>query len=171
MGAPDSSVAEVYRQHGAYVWRALRYLGVAECDVADVSQEVFLVVHAKLSTFEGRSRLTTWLYGICLRKAARYRTRRRRYEHFSADLTEGRHAPTTAGEQGRVDARQQLVALLERLDPKQREVLVLYEIEDLTLQQVAEAVGSPVQTVYSRLLAARKAAARIVGDETMRSAR
>ncbi len=50
-------------------------LGVAEADIEDVCQEVFITVHRKLSEFEGRSALRTWLYGISLRVASDYRRR------------------------------------------------------------------------------------------------
>jgi len=55
--------AEIFRAHAPRVWRALRRLGVREADVEDLCQEVFVVVHRKLPAFEGRSALSTWIYG------------------------------------------------------------------------------------------------------------
>src|SRR5580704_9404019 len=68
------SFKEVYDEHFRFVWRSLRRLGVPESDVADAVQDVFLVVHRRLCEFEGRSKVSTWLYGICYRVA---RDRRR----------------------------------------------------------------------------------------------
>src|SRR5512138_2606481 len=64
---------EVYRTHFAFVWRSLRRLGIREEDAADAAQEVFIVVHRKLPEFAGRSKLTTWLYGVCFRVASERR--------------------------------------------------------------------------------------------------
>src|SRR5262245_19722044 len=63
------SFKEVYDEHFRFVWRSLRRLGVPESDVADAVQDVFIVVHRRLGEFEGRSKVTTWLYGICYRVA------------------------------------------------------------------------------------------------------
>src|SRR5215831_12264435 len=68
-------VAEVFRELAPFVWRALRRLGVAERDVEDVCQEVFMVVHRKIGEFEGRSTVRTWVYGIAIRVASDYRKR------------------------------------------------------------------------------------------------
>ena len=65
---------EVYDENFRFVWRSLRRLGVREGDVPDAVQDIFLIVHRKLGEFEGRSKVTTWLFGICLRVA---RDRRR----------------------------------------------------------------------------------------------
>ncbi|HKO89672.1 MAG TPA: sigma-70 family RNA polymerase sigma factor, partial [Polyangiaceae bacterium] len=65
--------AEVFRTYSAFVWRVLLRLGVAEADVDDVAQEVFLGIHRNLSRFEGRCSLRTWVYGICHRRAVDYR--------------------------------------------------------------------------------------------------
>src|SRR6188472_4434348 len=64
-----------YRAHFAFAWRSLRRLGVPERDLPDATQEVFLVVHKKLPDFDARSRLSTWVYAICLRVASDRRRR------------------------------------------------------------------------------------------------
>src|SRR6478609_4057881 len=64
---------DIYRAHFAFVWRSLRRLGVREEDANDVAQEVFIVVHRKLPEFAGRSKVTTWLYGVCFRVASERR--------------------------------------------------------------------------------------------------
>ena len=57
------------------VWRALRRLGVPERDLPDAAQDVFVVVHRRLGEFDGGSRVSTWLYAICLRVASDRRRR------------------------------------------------------------------------------------------------
>src|SRR5262245_17651468 len=73
--AMEVGFPEVYQQTAPFVWRLLRRLGVREADVADMCQEVFVVVHRRLVDFDSSSSLRTWIYGICLRTASQYRRR------------------------------------------------------------------------------------------------
>ena len=149
------SFEEIFREHGRFVWRTVIHLGVPERDAPDVSQEVFVVVHRKLGGFEGRSKLRTWIYGICVRTASDYRRRAvRREEPTEAPLS----GDATEHPDEIVRRRQALTALhaaLGRLDEDKRAVFVLFEIEQLSMREVADAVGCPVQTAYARLYAAR----------------
>jgi RNA polymerase sigma-70 factor (ECF subfamily) len=154
---PVPSLPEIFREHAPFVWRALRRLGVHERDVEDVCQEVFVVVHRKLGDFEGRSSLKTWIYGICARTASDYRRSSRVRREVVTDAP-----PEMPGEASQHDAvamrqaRATLDRILDELDDDKRAVFVLYEIEELTMADVAEALACPVQTAYSRLHAARK---------------
>lgn len=151
------SLAEVFRREAPFVWRALRRLGVREADVEDVCQEVFVVVHRKLADFEGRSSLRTWIYGICARTASDYRRSARVRREVVTDAP-----PETTSDARQHDvvalreARAKLDRILDQLDDDKRAVFVLYEIEELSMNEVAEALGCPLQTAYSRLHAARK---------------
>lgn len=160
-GTPGSVVQEidtaaVFREHGPFVWRVLRRLGVPESDTADVCQEVFVVIHRRRADFEGRSSIRTWIYGICVRAASDYRRRvRRRREDITDAVPEQVVDPQ--GERALMmrDAQRTLDRVLDALDEDKRAVFVLYEIEQLTMTDVATAVGCPLQTAYSRLHAAR----------------
>src|SRR5687768_6380913 len=151
------SLAEVFRREAPFVWRALRRLGVREADVEDVCQEVFVVVHRKLADFEGRSSLRTWIYGICARTASDYRRSARVRHEIVTDTP-----PETTSDARQHDvvalreARAKLDRILDQLDDDKRSVFVLYEIEELSMNEVAEALHCPLQTAYSRLHAARK---------------
>lgn len=152
-----SSFEDLFRAHAPRVWRVLRRLGVREADVEDQCQEVFVVVHRKRAEFEGRSTLTTWIYGICLRVASDYRRRAHvRREEPAADVPEQQHSPPQAKQLERAQARALLDAALAELDEDKRAVFVLYEIEEVPMADVALAAGCPLQTAYSRLHAARK---------------
>ena len=152
-------LAEIFREHAPFVWRGLRRLGVPESDVEDVCQEVFVVVHRKLGDFEGRSSLRTWIYGICARTASDYRRSGRVRREV---VTDAPPEPPQDGGSASYDAvalrqaRATLDRILDELDDDKRAVFVLYEIEELTMAEVAEALGCPLQTAYSRLHAARK---------------
>src|ERR1700733_5153994 len=73
--ADPLDLGEVFARHSDFVWRTLQRMGVREADLEDVAQDVFLVVGQRLHEFERRSRVTTWLYGICLRVASTHRRR------------------------------------------------------------------------------------------------
>jgi len=153
--APVYSFTEIFREHARYLWRALLGLGVRPSDVDDVCQEVFLVVYRRLPEFEGAA-MRSWLYAICLRVASEYRRSARVRREVSVD-----QVPETDAPPPQVDAvvtrelGAQLLSSLERLDDEKREAFVLYEIQELTLREVADALGCPLQTAYSRLQAAR----------------
>lgn len=152
-----ASFDQVFTDNAPFVWRTLRRLGVREADVEDVCQEVFLVVHRQLAGFEARSSLRTWLYGICLRAASSYRRRpHRTREEISATPPEESIPAPQDDDLERKRALARLDAALDELDDDKRAVFVLYELEQLSMAEIAEATRCPVQTAYSRLHAARR---------------
>lgn len=156
---PD--VGGLYRDHADFVWRSLQHLGVRDGDLEDALQEVFVVVHRKLRGFDRRSRMTTWLFGICLRVAARQRRRAYfRRETQSADPPERIEATTPEDRALSLERQRLLERALSRLSLEQRAIFVLFEIEGRPCQEIAELLGVPVGTVYSRLHKARKDVAR-----------
>jgi RNA polymerase sigma-70 factor (ECF subfamily) len=147
----------IVQEHGRYVWRLLRYLGVPERDVADVAQDVFVTVHRRVGEFEARSSVRSWLYAICVRTAANHRRKLgRRREQPDEHSPEPLAAPDQLREMERADARRLLNRLLDHLDDDKRAVFVLHEIEKLPMQQVVEILGIALGTGYSRVRAARQ---------------
>ena len=144
--------AEVYEANAAFVWRAVRRLGVRPADVDDVCQEVFMVVLRKLPDFAARSSLRTWVYGIAVRCASTHRRR----AHVVREAPTENIEPTEHTQPDGRATRAQLDRLLDLLDQDKREVFVLYELEELTMNEISSIVGCPVQTAYSRLHAARR---------------
>lgn len=154
---PPPRFEEVFASCAPMVWRTMRRLGLREADVEDLAQEVFVVVHRRLPEFEGRSKVSTWVYGICVRVAADHRKRAHvRYESPSAEVPEPSVGPSQTDALQRTEARALLDAVLEQLDDDKRAVFVLYELEELPMAEVATAVGVPLQTAYSRLHGARR---------------
>jgi RNA polymerase sigma-70 factor (ECF subfamily) len=149
---------EAYRAHFAFVWRSLRRLGVREEDAADMAQEVFIVVHRKLPEFAGRSKLTTWLYGVCFRVASERRRAAPRAplgQHDAAAFVSGQPDPGATAE--RNEGLALLERVLDRLPDEQRAVFCLFELEGMTGDDIAESLEIPLGTVYSRLRLARAA--------------
>ncbi|HET7544144.1 MAG TPA: RNA polymerase sigma factor [Polyangiaceae bacterium] len=153
---PRPSLRQIFDEHARYVWRTLRHLGISEADTPDLCQEVFVTVHRKLSSFEGRSSLRTWLYGICIRIASEHRRRPhvRREIPLSEPPRESSSEPSAAPESS-LEQRRAVERLLSVLDEDKRQIVVLYEIEGFSMKEVAEIVECPLQTAYSRLHAAR----------------
>ena len=151
------SFPEIFRSLAPVVWRFLRRLGVAEAELEDLCQEVFLIVHDRLPTFDGHSSLRTWVLGIALRVAANHRRLARvRREVPTEDLPE---EPFDAPQEAQLDwrrATERLQQMLARLDDDKRAVFVLHDIEEIPMAQIASLVGCPLQTAYARLYAARR---------------
>ncbi len=149
---PAPTFAEVFGEHVRYVARALQHFGVNPCDLEDECQEVFMVALRKLADFEGRASVRTWLYRIAWKHAANYRRRARPPYALARD-------PAVPPEQERalVYARtlDRLARILGELDDERRGVFVLYEIEELSMREVCDVLGFPLQTAYSRLKSAR----------------
>ena len=155
---------ETYQAHFAYVWRVLARLGVPERDLADATQDVFVVVYRKQDSFDSTSRITTWLYGICFRVASdRRRSAKSRYEVLEEPPERGAN---DAGDEQAVRSTHYRRLLSEALDAmplEQRAVFAFYELDGLSGDEIAERVGVAVPTVHSRLRLAREVFRRFVG--------
>jgi RNA polymerase sigma-70 factor (ECF subfamily) len=170
-------VLSIHEEHADFVWRTLQRLGVRDADVEDQLQEVFVVVHHRLHTFDESARMTTWLFGICMRVASAYRRRaHRRREQVVADvpeeglIDEGGPEHDAAARQ----ARERLIEILDLMDLEKRALFVMFELDELPCDEIASVLGVPVGTVHSRLHAARKdfqaALARFSAREASRAA-
>jgi RNA polymerase sigma-70 factor (ECF subfamily) len=116
-----------------------------------------VAVFQGLAGFGGRSALQTWLYGICRHVASNYR--RRAYIRRERAVAEPPEQLALPEQEEHVERRQtgaELQGLLDLLDEDKREVFVLYELEELSMKQIAEICSCPLQTAYSRLRAARR---------------
>ena len=152
-------VRTIYREHGRFVWLSLQRLGIHPSDLDDVAQDVFMVVHRRLGTFDRRARVSTWLFGICMRVAANYRRRRRwTREVLSGGSDDDRPSGLAAADDILVRREQRELAerALNRLEVAKRATFVMFEIESLSCLEIAEVMNVPVGTVYSRLHSARR---------------
>jgi RNA polymerase sigma-70 factor, ECF subfamily len=166
-----SDVRAVYRAHARFVWLSLQRLGVQPSDLDDIAQDVFVVVHRRLHTFDQSARLTTWLFGICMRVAANYRRRRQwTRELLSGWAEDDQPALLMAADDLLVRREdQELVErALSRLDVAKRATFVMFEIESLSCQEIGELMNVPVGTVYSRLHSARRQLEKTITRELKR---
>jgi RNA polymerase sigma-70 factor (ECF subfamily) len=148
---PSPTSAEV-----AAVWRLLRRLGAPDSEVDDATQEVFLIVAQRAGEIHP-GRLRSFTYGVALR-VARETARRARRRPLEFDETRFSVSPEEGIEDSldRSKARALLDELLERMPYDLRVVLVLFEIEELSTLEIAEALDLPRGTVASRLRRARE---------------
>jgi RNA polymerase sigma-70 factor, ECF subfamily len=161
--APEPATArvqDIYESHFDFVWRTARRLGANESQVDDVVQEVFLVVQRRLPSFEGRSELKTWLFGITRRVV--YATVRRRGKQREVVLGEesdipDAHAPSAETQLATHEDTRLLYSLLDELDEDKREVFVLSELEEMSGPEIAEALDLQLSNVYARVRTARQA--------------
>jgi len=153
----EGSFELVYRQHFRQVHRWICRL-VPQADAEDLCQDVFLVVHRQLADFEGRARMSTWLFQITYRVIGAYVRRQRTRRVAHALLSWAQASPLQAHVDPAVKNEEAAAVreALEALPLKQRSVLVLFELEQWTCQDIATALSVPLETVYSRLHYARK---------------
>jgi RNA polymerase sigma-70 factor (ECF subfamily) len=149
-------VDQVYAEHADFVWRSLCRLGAAGADSEDLLQEVFVVVQRRRSDFDGRSKLQTWLFGICLRVIKQHRRRARfRRERPAASAPEPVDVRTPEQDAEQRQSVQRLSRVLAELAPERRAAFVMFELEDMSTRMIAEVMGLPLGTVHSRLHLAR----------------
>jgi RNA polymerase sigma-70 factor, ECF subfamily len=163
--AEPLEIRTIYESHAKFVWLSLQRLGVKSPDMDDVAQEVFLIVHRRLDTFDRNTELTSWLFGICLRVAANYRRRRRwTFEVPAGDSNDDRPSTLVAADDllARREERHLAERALGRLGIEKRATFIMFEVEALSCEEIAKIMNVPVGTVYSRLHAARRELERAI---------
>lgn len=163
--AVESDVVDfdtVYREQRSRLLAIVRSVIGPSDELEDVLQLVFIEIHRCLPRFEGRSRLSTWLYRIAVNVALQHirRKRRRRWLLLGPSNEEETHEVVAVeGDSERVEDRQLLEKVQEsvgRLSDKKRIVWQLHELQGMDPQEIADILDIPMNTVRSRLLAARR---------------
>jgi RNA polymerase sigma-70 factor, ECF subfamily len=145
----------IYEQDFDFAWRSLRRLGVPAMSLEDAAQDLFIVVCRRLREFAGRSTVRTWIFSIAIRVAKEYRRRAVR-QQFDIQ-TDSPMAPTCPSEQCvQSESVRLLDRLLGELDEDKRVVFILADLEEMSVPEIAVAVGANPNTIYTRLRAARR---------------
>jgi RNA polymerase sigma-70 factor, ECF subfamily len=155
--SPNAGVAELVEKHADFVWRSLRRLGVPEAMADDATQQVFLVVQRKMAlVLRGRER--AFLFGVAMNVAAHARraiARRREVDgEHAGEIVDPAPLPDVALDQRR--ARALLDEVLEAMPLDLRTAFVMFELEEMTMTEIAEVLAIPQGTVASRLRRARE---------------
>ena len=153
---------EVYEAEFSFVCNSLRRLGASAHDVADLAQEVFVVLLRRLSDYDPARPVRPWLFGIALRVLVDDRRLARR-KHEVVGVMHDWNDPRTARDGApAADARDLVLDAMRALDVEQRAVLTLHDIEEFSMPEIAHALSIPVNTGYSRLRLARERLGREV---------
>jgi RNA polymerase sigma-70 factor (ECF subfamily) len=165
----------IYRQYFSFVWASAKRFGVRPEFMDDVVQEVFIVIHAKVHTLEKPEALRSWIYGVVRRTVSDHHSSQRSRPlgtplegAVEARLSDGA-TPLHATE--RTDRLALLERLLDELGETKREVFVLAELHEMTAPEIADALGIPLNTAYSRLRAARQEFDEALARHTAREER
>ncbi len=148
----------VFQAHFRFVCVTLRRLGVRDGDIEDVAQEVFVLVHKKLDSYDVSRPIQLWLFGFCLRTASTYRrlARHRRLVHQDSDTDVAHSDPLPDDRIAAEQNRRLVLEALDEMDVDRRTVFVMHDLNEFSASQIAEMLSIPVNTVYSRLRLARE---------------
>ena len=152
---------ELYDSYAEFLWRNARRLGVGDDAVDDVLQQVFLVVHRRLPEVSIAGSEKAWLFGVLVRVIRDHRRQLRRksphslFSSTSPDTLVDQRARLPDESFARSEATMIMQRLLDDLSEEKRQVFILAELEELTAPEIAEATSTNLNTVYSRLRAAR----------------
>lgn len=158
----ESAFTEIFTRYRALVYGVLSHLMPNDSELEDVVQTAFVEVFRSLGSFEGRSKLSSWIARVALHVGYhQLRRRRSRPPDYDADHGVPEVAddslggdPARAAESAEVMRR--VYAILETLPPKKRTVFILNDLQGLPQDEVAEVVGVRIATVRTRLFYARR---------------
>ena len=152
---PDTACLEAYQSELDYLMRTLQRLGAPTQDLEDLAHEVFLVLRGTWQEYDPSRALKPYLFGIAFRVASSHRRKHWREVSFAA--VEGQDvAPTPDQALESHQARQLVLAALQTIPLPRRSVLILHELDEIPMREVARTLGIPLFTAYSRLRKARR---------------
>ena len=158
MSIDSARLTRVAQEHLDFVWRCLRRFGVPAADADDAAQQVFLVAADKLSDVPVE-RERAFLFATAARIAANARRSIRRRQSAYDNLSQAPEEPSVSQDElsDQLRARALLDQVMADMPEDLREVFVLFEIEEISIQDIATTLEIPIGTVGSRLRRARQA--------------
>ena len=163
-------IGQLYLEHGASLRNLIARMVGPGVDADDVLQELFVIALNQSERFGDAGPPRPWLFGVAFKliASARRRARLRRFLGIDA-VPEPAHADTPGVLFEHREASERIYALLDRLPEKKRTVLILYEVEGWTGEEIAERVGCPLKTVWTRLFHARRDLEALIVRERARN--
>lgn len=146
---------DAFQRELEYVFRTLRRLGVSPSEVEDLAQEVFLALRRSWNDYDAGRPLRPYLFGIAFRVASAHQRKRSREIAFGV-VEPGDSGPGPDDALQTKQARALVLAALERIPLARRGVLVMHDIDDVPVGEVARTLRIPLFTVYSRLRKGRR---------------
>jgi RNA polymerase sigma-70 factor (ECF subfamily) len=164
-------VLEAYQREITYVFHALRWLGAQPQEVEDLAQEVFIALRRSWPTYDSSRPIRPYLFGVAFRVVSMQRRRRKREKAFGRlEVSEG--GPNADDVLEAKQARAMIMSALEKLPLPRRAILVMHDLDEVPMPQIASALSIPLFTAYSRLRKGRMeletAIRRIAGERRER---
>ena len=157
------SFEQIYADTFPSVWRTAHRLGVPDCLLEDLLQDVYLTVFRKLDQFEGRCSPKTWVLAITIRVVGNYRrVRRRKGAGHALTSRVGDpellldHTPDPHEQLVRAEATRVVHKLIEGMDERRAAIFTSVELGGGRVAEIARELGSNVNTMQARLRAARR---------------
>jgi RNA polymerase sigma-70 factor, ECF subfamily len=151
------SFSDIFARDLGYVWTSLRRLGVPNRDLEDLSHDVFFRVYQRLADYDPERPFRPWLFGFCFRVASDYRRRfSNQREVLGAELEPIDPSPDALDRLVQAEATSLAQLVLQSLELERRAVFVMHEIDGCPIPEVANTLGIPLNTAYSRLRLARE---------------
>jgi RNA polymerase sigma-70 factor (ECF subfamily) len=158
-----STFGELYAAYAPYMLASLRRLGVSERDIEDVAHDAFVAVHRHFAEWDRSRPLKPWLFAFAVRTASDYRRRfGRTRELLTAEGALPEPPPSSPEVRADIEIdrereRDLVLQCLDTLDESKRALLILHDIDEVPIPEVARALSLPTSTAYSRLRLAREA--------------
>ena len=137
-------------KHYKDLYRLLRHLTRQNETAEDLTQQTFLKAIKSVPKFQGKCSMRTWLHRIAFREYAAWRRKHRFLVPLNIEWAQNdQHIHD-------IEVQEGLVKALHKLHPAQREAFLLFEVQELSIQEIAEITGDSVGTIKSRLHHARE---------------
>jgi len=151
----DEACLDAFQRELGYIYRSLRRLGTAPTEVDDLAQDVFLALRRSWTQYDPSRPLRPYLFGIAFRLASAHQRKGRREVPFGiVEVDDTRPGPDDVLQTKQ--ARALVLAALERIPLPRRAVLVMRDLDDVPIDEVARVLAIPLFTAYSRLRKARR---------------
>jgi RNA polymerase sigma-70 factor (ECF subfamily) len=167
---PEEACLDAFQKELDYIYRTLRRLGTAPSEVEDLAQDVFLALRRSWAQYDSGRPLRPYLFGIAFRIASANQRKSRREIAFGIVETDDPGPGPEDALQAK-QARALVLTALEKIPLPRRAVLIMRDIDDVPVDEVASVLAIPLFTAYSRLRKARKeleAAVRRLSKEAER---
>ena len=152
---PRDPVLEAYKRELTYVFHALRWLGAQPQEVEDLAQEVFIALRRSWPNYDSSRPLRPYVFGVAFRVVSMQRRKRKREVAFAhLELRDGGPGPDEMLQSKQ--ARSLVLRALEAIPLRRRAVLVMHDLDEVPMAQIAASLSMPLFTAYSRLRKARK---------------
>ncbi len=144
---------QVYTDHKEFVWWLVSKYVKSTYDREDLFQEVFLKIHRALPGFRGQAAVQTWLYRVTVNTSLSFLKKQSNYRKLREVLVNFRLVEKTEMAQ---DVDESIWQPLNKLNPQQRMILIMSDVEENKLEEIASLLKIPIGTVKSNLHRARE---------------